>query len=71
MRRGTLVFAGSTPLPDPTFAASTADVGVIWRLLARDLERFDGAFLRLSDRRVRRYVGDLAFEGKGELLLVV
>lgn len=69
MRRGSMIFAGEPPTPDVTFLPVAADIGVIWRLLARDLARFGDAFARLPAIRPRRYVGDLGAGGKGELLL--
>ena len=38
-------------------------------LLARDLARFGPPFDMLTLRRIDRYAGDLAVQGKGELLV--
>ena len=70
MRRGTVVLASATPTPLPTFAETVYDFGVIWALLSRDLARAGGPFAALVAARPRRLVGDLASDGKGELLLV-
>ena len=43
--------------------------GVFWQLLARDLARFGPPFDDLSSRRMTRLAGDLAVQGKGELLV--
>jgi formylmethanofuran dehydrogenase subunit C len=69
MRRGTAVFAGRAPEPAPSFVPVHSDAGVFWQLLARDLARFGGAFAGLPQRRIERWAGDLAVQGKGELLL--
>lgn len=68
MRRGTLVLASARPELPPTFVASTHDFTVFWRLLARRLEAAGGPFLALARRMPRRSVGDLAVDGKGEVL---
>jgi formylmethanofuran dehydrogenase subunit C len=68
MRRGTLVFAGPAPTPSPTFVPAIAAADVIWQLLARDLARHGGVFAELPRRGVERHLGDLAADGKGELI---
>lgn len=69
MRRGSIVFAGAAPDPGITFAPLHSNADVFWQLLARDLARFGGAFTGLAQRRVVRLAGDLAVQGKGELLI--
>jgi len=69
MRRGTLIFAGPQPEPPPTFVPTGHDVQVIWTLLARSLAAHGGPFAALAVGRPRRFVGDLAADGKGEWLL--
>jgi formylmethanofuran dehydrogenase subunit C len=69
MRRGTLVFAGEAPAVPATFVESGHDLRVFWTLLARDLARAGGPFAVLPGRRVRRFAGDIAVDGKGEWLL--
>ena len=69
MRRGSVVFAGPAPEVPPTFVPAVADAAVFWQLLARDLARHGGPFATLPRRRVERRLGDIAFGGKGELIL--
>jgi formylmethanofuran dehydrogenase subunit C len=69
MRRGTLVFAGEAPAFGPTFVPVDAEADVFWQLLARDLARLGPPFDALARRRVVRHAGDLAVQGKGELLV--
>jgi formylmethanofuran dehydrogenase subunit C len=72
MRRGSIVLAGGAPAAQamgPTFVPVRANADVFWQLLARDLARFGGAFAGLASRRITRLAGDLAVQGKGELLL--
>jgi len=69
MRRGSLVFAGTRPPIPPTFVETGHDIRVIWTLLARDLARVGGPFADLPRSVVRRWVGDLAADGKGEWFL--
>jgi formylmethanofuran dehydrogenase subunit C len=69
MRRGSVVFAGSAPVVSPTFVPALAEAGVIWQLLARDLARHGGPFAQLAKRRPVRHLGDLAADGKGELIV--
>ena len=69
MRRGSLVFAGPAPALGPTFAPLDSNIDVFWQLLARDLARHGGVFGDLPARRPRRLAGDLAVQGKGEILL--
>jgi len=69
MRRGSVVFAGSAPAVASTFADVASDADVFWQLLARDLARFGPPFSELKHRRVTRFAGDLAVQGKGELLV--
>ncbi len=68
MRRGSIVFAGAAPAPSPTFVPAIADVPVFWQLLARELSRHGGVFAGLPQRRIDRYLGDLAADGRGELI---
>lgn len=69
MRRGSIVFAGAAPLPSATFVPALAEAPVFWQLLARDLARHGGPFARLPERTMRRWLGDLAAGGKGELIV--
>ena len=70
MRRGSLVFAGPPPSPGPTFNdAGELPLGFLV-LLARSWKELPSRFATLSrpSIRVRRWVGDLAFAGQGELI---
>lgn len=69
MRRGSIVFAGTAPEPGATFVPVHSNAAVFWQLLARDLARHGGVFAGLAGRRMARLAGDLAVQGKGELLL--
>ena len=69
MRRGSIVFAGAAPVIAPTFVPAIADAAVAWQLLARDLARHGGPFSELPARRTARHLGDLAADGRGELIV--
>ena len=71
MRRGSLVFAGSTPAIAPTFVPALADAEVAWQLVARDIARHGGPFEGLAKRRIVRRLGDLAADGRGELIVAM
>jgi len=68
MRRGSLVFASHPFDVPPTFVPAGGDAPVFWQLLARDLARFGGVFATLPARRIERHLGDLAANGKGEII---
>ena len=71
MRRGSLVLAGPTPpAPPSTFVPAGAEAAVFWQLISRDLARHGGPFASLPSRRIERHLGDLASDGKGELIVV-
>lgn len=70
MRRGTLLFTGAAPAPGPTFNdGGQMPLGFLV-LLARSWKDLPSRFAALSrpSTRVRRWVGDLAFGGQGELI---
>ena len=69
MRRGSLVFAGPAPELPISFSPVNSNAEVFWQMLARDLGRHGGPFAELARRRPERHVGDLAAQGKGELLV--
>jgi len=69
MRRGSVVFATSAPEIAPTFVPALVDAQVFWQLLARDLARHGGPFEALPSRAITRHLGDLASDGRGELIL--
>jgi formylmethanofuran dehydrogenase subunit C len=68
MRRGSIVFAGATPQLPTGFVPNRAGAEVFWQLLARDLSRHGGVFADLPARQIERSCGDLAADGKGELI---
>jgi len=68
MRRGTVLCLGAHPPPSSTFAATGHDIRVYWSLLRRHLAAGGGAFAQLPQAPPNRFVGDLAADGKGELL---
>ncbi len=68
MRRGTLVFAGPAPAIPSTFVPAIGNVAVFWQLLARSLAPHGGVFADLASRKIKRYLGDAASLGKGELI---
>jgi formylmethanofuran dehydrogenase subunit C len=68
MRRGTVVCLGPHPGASSTFAPTGHDIRVYWALLRRHLADGGGAFAALPTAAPNRFVGDLAADGKGELL---
>ncbi|HET7865715.1 MAG TPA: formylmethanofuran dehydrogenase subunit C [Burkholderiaceae bacterium] len=69
MRRGSVVFATAAPTIAPTFVPALVDPAVFWQLLARDLARHGGPFAALPSRSIVRHLGDLASDGRGELIV--
>lgn len=70
MRRGSLLMsAAAAPDLGPCFVPDYADHAVILALLTRDLARHGGACATLSGRRARVWRGDLAVDGRGEIIL--
>ena len=70
MRRGTIIAQSASDGPPDTFAETGSADLTIFRLLARRLAEIAPWLTHLlADRPVRRLVGDLAVEGKGEILL--
>jgi formylmethanofuran dehydrogenase subunit C len=70
MRRGTLLFAGPAPAPGPTFNdGGDLPLGFLV-LLQRSWKELPSRFASLQrpSTRARRWLGDLAFGGEGELL---
>ena len=70
MRRGSVVFAAAPPQIAATFVPALVEAQVFWQLLARDLARHGGPFATLPSRAVQRHLGDIATDGRGELILV-
>jgi formylmethanofuran dehydrogenase subunit C len=71
MRRGTLICAGDAPPLGAGFVPVPGDCSVFWQLLSRDIARLAGPESVLADlprRRCLRRAGDLAVDGKGEVL---
>ncbi|HYP85352.1 formylmethanofuran dehydrogenase subunit C [Variovorax sp.] len=71
MRRGSIVLAagaGAAEIP-ATFVPALGAADVFWQLLARDLARHGGVFASLPGRTIQRHLGDLAADGRGELIV--
>jgi formylmethanofuran dehydrogenase subunit C len=68
MRRGTVVLATAKPDLPPTFVATAHDIGVFWHLLATELRKVGGVFEALPAKAPLRMAGDLAVDGRGEML---
>lgn len=71
MRRGSVVFANepeASGIP-ATFVPALGGADVFWQLLARDLARHGGPFAALAARRIERHLGDLAVDGRGEIII--
>lgn len=72
MRRGSIVWAGDAGgEPPASFVPAGGDADVAWQLIARSLAVQGGPFAGLARRPVRRWLGDLAAGGKGELIRVL
>ncbi|NML30484.1 formylmethanofuran dehydrogenase subunit C [Paraburkholderia antibiotica] len=71
MRRGTLLLAQRPePLPPPTFTGGGRGFDVFWSLLVRSLAAEIAPFSQWrADRLPVRYTGDLAVDGRGEILI--
>ena len=71
MHRGTLLLGAAPQLPATFNDNGTHDLDFLG-LLYRDLQQSEGPFSRLYERgiRVRRWLGDLACGGKGEILIL-
>jgi len=70
MRRGTLVLAHAPATLPATFVAGGRGFDVFWALLVRSLAKEAVPFPRLApDRLPLRYAGDLAVDGRGEILI--
>lgn len=71
MRRGTLLFAQRPTYLPPTFADAGRGFDVFWSLLVRSLEGEIAPFSQWRTAALpRRYTGDAAVDGRGELLVV-
>jgi formylmethanofuran dehydrogenase subunit C len=70
MRRGTLVLATPPARLPATFVDGGRGFDVFWALLVRRLAAEAAPFSRLAANRLpKRYAGDLAVDGRGEILI--
>ncbi|WP_321797402.1 formylmethanofuran dehydrogenase subunit C [Caballeronia sp. J97] len=73
MRRGTVLLMNMTDAPSripPTFTEGGRGFDVFWLLFSRMLAREISPFSQLAGKMLpRRYAGDLAVDGRGELLI--
>jgi formylmethanofuran dehydrogenase subunit C len=67
MRRGTLVVGAMPETPSPTFVDCGVHDLVAQRLLAAYVQPYSGVFDGLLKGSLRRFAGDMAAMGKGEL----
>ncbi|KQR76487.1 formylmethanofuran dehydrogenase subunit C [Burkholderia sp. Leaf177] len=71
MRRGTVLLAQAPERIPPTFTDGGRGFDVFWRLLTRSLATELAPFSGFrADTLPRRYAGDLAVDGRGEVLIV-
>jgi formylmethanofuran dehydrogenase subunit C len=71
MRRGTLLLAQAPARIPPTFTGGGQGFDVFWSLLVRSLSAEIAPFSGFDASMLpRRYAGDLAVDGRGELLIV-
>jgi formylmethanofuran dehydrogenase subunit C len=71
MRRGTLLLAQAPQQLPPTFTEGGRGFDVFWSLLVRSLAAEIAPFSTLAGSSLpRRYTGDLAVDGRGEVLIV-
>jgi formylmethanofuran dehydrogenase subunit C len=71
MRRGTVVLPTTGASSSFRFAENHGDVDVFSRLMVRSLSREGGCFSELSLGGMRRFVGDVSVDGKGEVMVGV
>jgi formylmethanofuran dehydrogenase subunit C len=71
MRRGTVVLMHTPSRISPTFLAGGHGFDVFWRLFTRALTREIAPFSTLDEQTLPlRHAGDVAVDGRGELLIV-
>lgn len=71
MRRGTLLLLQAPARIPPTFTTGGRGFDVFWSLLVRSFAQEIAPFSALRGAALpRRYAGDLAVDGRGELLIV-
>jgi len=69
MRRGTIVLGGDAASWAPTFAESGVAELTVMRLIAREVKTLmPSAAVAVLEGSVRRFAGDLAISGKGEII---
>jgi formylmethanofuran dehydrogenase subunit C len=72
MRRGTVFLAHAPSSIPPTFTEGGRGFEVFWRLFTRMLAREAAPFSTYAGNVLpRRYAGDLAVDGRGELLIAI
>lgn len=73
MNRGTLLLLTTPPVLPPTFNDCGSHTLGFLPLLLKSLQGLDSRFGGLADslKRVRRYAGDMAAMGKGEVLVAI
>lgn len=72
MRRGTLLLNTAPATLPATFVDGGRGFDVFWSLFVRSLANEMAPFSRLSSHRLpRRYAGDVAVDGRGEILIPV
>ncbi|SAK69413.1 Formyltransferase/hydrolase complex Fhc subunit C [Caballeronia fortuita] len=70
MRRGTVLLANAPARIAPTFTEGGHGFDTFWLLFTRMLAKEAAPFSRFAGKMVpRRYAGDLAVDGRGELLI--
>lgn len=69
MRRGTVIAGDASVAPLPTFNPNGTPELLAIRMLTEAIARMQPAFRPLVKARLARWVGDLAAEGLGELLI--
>ena len=70
MRRGTIIFAKNQHIPNYFFKETHHEFPSFWGLLKPKIESLEGLSTKLLQFPPKRFVGDLAFGGKGECLLL-
>jgi formylmethanofuran dehydrogenase subunit C len=69
MRRGTIVLLQRTEQISPSFVDCGVTPLVAMRLMAKFVEPFDAKIAALMRRPLRRFAGDMAVLGRGEMLV--
>src|SRR5262249_20232543 len=69
MRRGTIVLGADCAALPPTFVDCGSHDLIALRLLAMFVARYSARAARVVQRSLRRFAGDMAVLGKGEMFL--